>query len=215
MAINGTDKDNNFLIDLIDAGNDAHGNLYELEFSNGIFDGASVTGVNTTTMNLGQALAIRTPSFTPPQVRQDNYTVKYITAFVDWPKAKADVTRNFSLEFRVDANWEVYKKLQEQKNKMFIASQSYASTHVKDAFIVKVFALQTLTDAEGSDDVQNKQSPYGSQYGQNRVQLYQFEDCWVSKIDSPKFTTGNSDSIKVQVTINFEKMYDLETGMPS
>ena len=57
---------------------------------------------------------MRCKGFTPPEVSgADPYRVRYLTAFVDWPTAKVNVTRTFDLEFRVDSNYTVYKQLHE------------------------------------------------------------------------------------------------------
>lgn len=181
----------NNLQDLIQAGNDAHSNLYEINFQGGVFNSSEVS----------QGMTIRTSGFTPPQITQDSYVVKYVTAFVEWPNAKSQVTRNFTLSFRMDANWEIYEKLQEQKNKIFNASHSYASTHLNenDLFNVTVY---TLKDGMSSETVASN----------DRKMLYQFRKCWISKVDTPSFSNSSSESIKVDCTINFLEMYDIESG---
>ena len=186
---------NNYLQDLIGAGNDAHGNLYELVFSGGVFKDASIS----------TGMSIRTSGFTPPSITNDSYTVHYITAFVEWPKAKPEVTRNFNIEFRVDANWAVYQALQTQKNYTLNASHSFAATNLKELedklFKVSVWALK-----EGLVGETIKEA--------DKYKLYEFDHCWVTKLDSPNFTQGGSESIKVSATINFLEMYDIESDFP-
>ena len=185
---------NNYLHDLISAGNDAHSNLYKLVFSGGVFNDSSVS----------QSMSIRTSSFTPPDTTLDKYTVKYVTAYVDWPKTEIQVTRNFNIEFRMDQYWSVYQKLQEQKNKTFVPSHAYALTDLdeikNDLFKVSVYVADEGMKDEQVDLLSKK--------------LYEFDHCFITKIDSPKFTQGTSNSLKVTCTINFLEMYDIESGFP-
>ena len=188
------DVKNNYLHELIAAANDAHSNLYKLKFSGGVFNDSSVS----------QGMTIRTSSFTPPDISIDKYTVKYVTAYVDWPKTEIKVTRNFNTEFRVDQNWEIYKKLQEQKNKTLNASHAFASTNLED---IKndLFSVSVYVSDDGLKD---------ENVNIEGKKLYQFDHCWITKIDSPKFTQGTANSIKVSCTINFLEMYDTESGFP-
>ena len=191
MALNTA---NNYLQDLIAAGNDAHGNLYKLVFSGGVFSDSSTS----------QSMSIRTSSFTPPDIQLEKYTVKYVTAYVDWPKTEIKVTRNFNIEFRMDQNWSVYRKLQEQKNKTLNASHAFAATNLEaienELFKVTVYVADEGMKSEQVDLLSKK--------------LYEFDHCFVTKIDSPKFTQGTSNSLKVTCTINFLEMYDIESGFP-
>lgn len=191
MALNTA---NNYLQDLIAAGNDAHGNLYKLVFSGGVFSDSSTS----------QSMSIRTSSFTPPDTSLDKYTVKYVTAYVDWPKTEIKVTRNFPIEFRMDQNWTVYRKLQEQKNKTLNASHAFAATNL-EAIENELFKVTVYVADEG---MKNEQVDLLSK------KLYEFDHCFVTKIDSPKFTQGTSNSLKVSCTINFLEMYDIESGFP-
>jgi len=191
MALNTA---NNYLQDLIAAGNDAHSNLYKLVFSGGVFSDSSTS----------QSMSIRTSSFTPPDIQLEKYTVKYVTAYVDWPKTEIKVTRNFNIEFRMDQNWSVYRKLQEQKNKTLNASHAFAATNLEaienELFKVTVYVADEGMKSEQVDLLSKK--------------LYEFDHCFVTKIDSPKFTQGTSNSLKVTCTINFLEMYDIESGFP-
>ena len=184
----------NYLQDLIGAGNDAHSNLYEIVFTGGEFSSSA---------EFAQNMSIRTSGFTPPSITNDSYPVKYITAFVEWPRAKAEITRNFNIDFRMDANWEVFKKLEKQKNLTLNASHSFAATDLKaiedKLFKVSVYALK---DGMPSENIK----------ASDKKKLYEFHHCWITKIDTPKFNNASSENIKVSVTINFLEMYDLESG---
>ena len=184
---------NNYLQDLIAQGNDAHSNLYKLVFSGGVFSESSVS----------QSMSIRTASFTPPETTIDKYTVKYVTAYVDWPKTEINVTRNFNIEFRVDLNWNTYKKLQEQKNKTLNVSHAFAATNLND-IEDDLFKVTVWVSDEGMVDENSRFNK----------KLYEFDHCWITKLDSPKFTQGTANSIKVSCTINFLEMYDIESGFP-
>ena len=181
----------NYLQDLLAAGNDAHSNLYRLEFTGGEFD----------TYNASGAMSIRTSGFTPPSITHGSYTVKYITAYVDWPNGKPEITRNFNINFRLDANWNAFKILEAQKNKTLQASQSFAATWVsdpeKDLFNVKVYVM--------------KDGMHSTEASAEKL-LYEFNHCWITKLDTPSFSNSNSEGIKIQCTINFIEMKDLESA---
>lgn len=192
MALN---LNNNSLKDLVNAANDAHSNLYEIDIY-----GGQLTDVS-------QKLAIRTDGFTPPDVSQESYTVHYVTAYIDWPTPKVNVTRNFPLSFRVDSNWTTYKKLLDQQKVTMNPSHDFVATNVVDLrsqgklFNVSVYALEKGMTSENIE-VSNKKK------------IFEFHDCWITNMKPSDFSRETAEPIKTTCTVNFLEMYDIESGFP-
>ncbi len=182
---------NNYINTLVSASADAQSNLYELEFS-GVLD--SLSKVNS-------SLKVRCNKFTPPEIQQESYDVKFVTATIPRPRAMTKVTRNFTLEFRVDANYTAYKALLAQFNGTFRPTTSFATNDInlfKDAnalFNTKVSVINEglLNEAPSTSTI------------------FQFDDCWISNITPIAYKTGTADPATVTMTINFLQMYDYLT----
>ena len=189
----------NALSSLISASNDAQANLYKVRFSGGILDSSKYE-------NLKDQLMIRCSGIEPPMPTQDNYQVKYITAYVDRPVTKIGLVRNFSLEFRMDSYWNVYKVLLDLHKQFMDASKSWVNIHfLKDngqPDASKFFNVDVnyLTEAEAND----------SDLGEP---LYRFNYCWIDTITPPSFDTNSSDPITVSCSINFLEMKDWQSGI--
>ena len=182
---------NNYLESLIGASADAQNNLWEADFT-----GGNLTDVNT-------SLKVRCDSFTPPEISQEKYDVKFVTASIPRPAAKVKVNRTFSLSFRVDANYEVYKALLTQQKYTFSPTQGFAASdlsYFKDngyLFTVAISAVNVgLQDIEPSTQV-----------------LYKFKNCWIDKIDALGFKVDSSSPLSVNVSFKFLQMEDLQSGI--
>lgn len=183
---------NNYINTLVSASADAQSNLYELEFS-GI---GNLEDVN-------EFLKVRCNKFTPPEIQQESYDVKFVTATIPRPRAMTKVTRNFTLEFRVDANYTVYKALLAQFNTTFMPTMSFAANDInffKEAerlFKVKVYVIN---DALLNNSISTSVSP-----------IFQFDNCWISNITPIAYKTGTADPATVTMTVNFLQMHDYLT----
>ena len=175
---------NNFIESLVGASSDAQGNLYEISFTGGNLSDVS------------ESLKIRVDNFTPPETSQKSYQVKYLTATIDRPASQVDVSRSFSLDFRVDANYTVYKALISQQKITFNPSHNFAAIDI-DALKDSLFTTTVKAVNEGvtKEDMET-------------TTLFKFYKCWISSITPLSFKTGSSDPITVSITINFLKMED-------
>ena len=191
MAISNS---SNYISDLLNAGNDAFSNLYEVTFALSD-DYKDIIDSTTFTM--------RCKDFTPPSVSGgDTYRVRYVTAFVDWPSAKVNVTRTFDLTFRVDSNYETYKNLHLLAKNNFNPNTSYVNTDLTDlaktSFTVTVSVLTNGSSSAAEAD---------------KMELYKFNNCIITGITPIEYKQGDASPITAKATFVFGDMVDLQTSL--
>ena len=191
MAISNS---SNYISDLLNAGNDAFSNLYEVTFALSD-DYKDIIDSTTFTM--------RCKDFTPPSVSGgDTYRVRYVTAFVDWPSAKVNVTRTFDLTFRVDSNYETYKNLHLLAKNNFNPNTSYVNTDLADlaktSFTVTVSVLTNGSSSAAEAD---------------KMELYKFNNCIITGITPIEYKQGDASPITAKATFVFGDMVDLQTSL--
>lgn len=191
MAISDS---SNYISDLLNAGNDAFSNLYEVTFALSD-DYKDIIDSTTFTM--------RCKDFTPPSVSGgDTYRVRYVTAFVDWPSAKVNVTRTFDLTFRVDSNYETYKNLHLLAKNNFNPNTSYVNTDLTDlaktSFTVTVSVLTNGSSSAAEAD---------------KMGLYKFNNCIITGITPIEYKQGDASPITAKATFVFGDMVDLQTSL--
>lgn len=173
---------------LLEVGSDAMTNLYELVLSEGTFSSATT-----------QALTVRCKSFTPPSISQGTYKVYYKTANVDKAKPEVTLDRKFSVSFRVDSQYDIYKALQKQKAITFNPQYSYTATDIENLMKNnKMFTgvLRILV------------KPINSDVDQKYIDLHKYQYCWIESIRPLSFKTGTNNPLEVEVTIAFLKTTD-------
>ena len=191
MAISNS---SNYISDLLNAGNDAFSNLYEVTFALSD-DYKDIIDSTTFTM--------RCKDFTPPSVSGgDTYRVRYVTAFVDWPSATVNVTRTFDLTFRVDSNYETYKNLHLLAKNNFNPNTSYVNTDLADlaktSFTVTVSVLTNGSSSAAEAD---------------KMELYKFNNCIITGITPIEYKQGDASPITAKATFVFGDMVDLQTSL--
>ena len=179
----------NSLNSLISTGNDSYSNLYRITFSGGKLPDDT------------QNLTVRCSNFTPPTSSQKTYSVKYVTATIDRPVPKVDITKNFSLEFRLDDYWNVYSTLLNQQKVTMHASKSLVISSMEDLepylFNVKIDRIINLSESE-DDNVQR---------------LFNYRGCWIESLTPSGFDTSGSDPVTCTCSINFLEFEDLQSGL--
>ena len=188
-------NENNYIQSLVSVGNDAHAHLYEVTF-----DGGFITDVAT-------SMSVRCEGFSPPDQSHESYPVKYVTAWIDRPKTKITVTRNFTLKFRLDDNYILYKRLLEQRKLLANPAHSYARSNILDLrdagllFNVKVNIIKEMNDLDTEESEMHEV-----------MRLFNFNDCWIESITAPAY--GDSgDPQTVDVVIDFLTMQDWQSGL--
>lgn len=186
-------SDTSYLQTLVKNSADAQSNLFEI-----VFTGHSQSALyNANTTNL----SVRTNKFTPPATVHESYEVKYVTATIPRPKAMTKVTRNFTLDFRVDANYEIYTMLLKQFSRTFQPVLGFATNDIQ-AIQDRLFDVKVNVINEGVIDTNPTSET-----------AFIFEDCWISNMTPIAFKTGSSDPATVTLTINFLRMKDPQTGL--
>ena len=185
---------NNYLQELVKTAGDAYSNLYIAQFLGGVFNAQSIS----------EGMSVRCDGFTPPSIDQASYQVRFINEHIDRPSTKLNVTRNFSLTFRVDANYTVYKAICQQRDVTFDPTRSFTATDIYELkqnnklFSVTINALKNGLNATT---------------GNESLTLFKFRDCWITRIDPLKFSYSSGDPLTVNVGINFIEMEALQSGV--
>lgn len=177
MALgNNTD----YLSDLINLGADAQSNLYELKFYGGIFS----SDTDITIRNAGISL---------PERKQGTHDVNYLTTSVTLPGASYEDAKTVSITFRLDQNYNIYKKLLKQQKKVYGPSTSYANASAKDAtFNISVYAITGQ-----------------SSNGISEVGMYRLKNCYIKAVkQNTTFSYDNSEPITITADIWYQQRED-------
>lgn len=179
----------NSLNSLISTGNDSYSNLYRITFSGGKLPDDT------------QNLTVRCSNFTPPTSSQKTYSVKYVTAAIDRPVPKVDITKNFSLDFRLDDYWNVYSTLLDQQKVTMHASKSLviSSMEALEPYLFNVKVDRIINLSESEDD--------------NVQRLFNYRGCWIESLTPSGFDTSGSDPVTCTCSINFLEFEDLQSGL--
>lgn len=196
---------NNYLEALVQAGADAQQNLFVARFT---FQNNSP---NKNNPELSEALTVRCTSFDPPQVSHSGkYVNKFITAYTPRPAAKVQVDRHFDLSFRVDANYFLYKRLLLQQNVTSNPAQSFAASDIQSLMDIKagmLFDVSIWTVQSGVIDY-----TYGLDSEHNGLNIYNFRNCWIEKIDPLPLNMDQAEAQVVKLSCNFIQMEDLQSN---
>lgn len=187
----------NALTTLVSASNDAQSNLYKVRFSGGILDSEFE--------DMKEQLTIRCSGITPPMPIQDSYQVKYITAYADRPVPKIGLSRTFSLTFRMDSYWNVYKVLLSLQRKFFDPSKSWVNINFLNSSGQPDSSKFFTTEVNYLEEAEVDDTSLGNP-------LYKFNYCWIESITPPSFNTNSSDAVTVTCQINFLEMEDFKSG---
>ena len=188
-----------FLSDLINQGSDALSNLYYLEF----VCPSIITG------NTPSLLKVRAGDFKPPAFNQTTDKKNYMTVSVDLPKPEIQGDKKFSITFRVDENWDIYKKLIELKQRTSKPNVGFINPNVNDYandLTIKVFAYDS--------SVPSTNSSTGIYHDYNKFkELWVFKYCWITALTGLDFTYDSSNALKVTAEISFQDFEDPETKL--
>lgn len=178
---------NTYLKSLIDTGSDAMRNLYLVEFF-----GKSIEDIAE------EVLKVRNQDFTPPSFTQTTATKSYLTVDVDVPVAEITGEKAFSLTFRLDSNYSVYKYLLEQQAATLSGNEGWAINEVPDSdtsygFSVRVRAFDRSIKGAAADP---------NNYEEYSV-LYEFRHCWIKSLTGFSYTYNSNTPLTIKADIGF------------
>ena len=188
----------NYVTDLLEAGNDAFSNLYEVKFT---LPTSSNSG-GTASADYGRVFTMRCKGFNHPEATAaDPYTVLYLTAFVEWPTAQVNVTRTFDLEFRVDSNYEAYRELHKLAKSNFDPNTEFVDTNL-DTLKDKSFTVAVSVITNGSSSADNTDT----------LQLYEFKNCLITGITPLAYKQGTAEPLVATASFIYGDKGDLQSS---
>lgn len=169
-----------YLSDLINLGADAQSNLYYLKLSGGEFTGE-------------EAFSIRNAGISLPARKQNTHEVSYLTTSAELPAASYSDDKKVSITFRLDQNYEIYRKLLKQQKKVYGPSTSFADASPSSAdFTIRVYALTNQ-----------------SSNGITQRLLYTLKHCYLQKVkQDTAFSYSNSSPMTVSVDLWYQERED-------
>lgn len=185
--------ENIFLKQLIDDAADALDNMYDVTIT---FPGGDE----------GAAMTVRATGFDIPEAETEAYTVKYKGSTYYKPKSSMNFDRKFSLEFRVDAAYNVLETFGKWHSYTANPATGGVANIAAAQGTVEVVALSTPFTAYGTDEtsVLGNVDDNGVFKSSAKSKKWLFENVWAAKVGQPKFKTESSgDPHKITVDFYF------------
>lgn len=199
---------------LVDAGADALSNLYYIQFlSNG--NSGYVDGTMST------ALTVRSTQVSLPTATHSDKERHFLTTSASFPVAEIQMDKQFSITFRIDSHYDVYRYLLRQQAVTTIPNLAYAASELSEeknaiitngdqnnrGFTVRFYSMQRgVSNTIYETPVMTGDGFIPSQYGYKM--LYEFSYCWIEKLTPLEFGWDKADAQTVQASINFMKYLD-------
>lgn len=182
---------NSAIATLLDNGADAMSNMYEVYIT---FPGN----------DSGKAMTVRADGFNIPEMDVATYDLEYHGQKVSKPKTVLNFDRKFSLNFRMDAGYQLHK--------LFLQWQGYVGNPVTGGVAnvagalgeVRVTALNDayIAQSQQAQSFQDKLNDNGS-LKEVDGQTWVFKDVWVNKVGQPQYKTEGGDKFTFAVDFKF------------
>ena len=176
--------DKNYLQTLISQGNDAQTNMYLVKI-----DYPGLSDVDKA------AITVRCKGFTPPQIEQQPYSVKFLNVHIDRPRAKITVNKYFDITFRVDVNYRYYTMLFGFQKKILNGNSDVNRSNIN---------IDTIKDSSATITVSALQD------NTTELALYKYYNCWIESITPVAYKQGTSDPAEITVRFNYLTFEDLQ-----
>lgn len=206
----------NYLSTLIQAGEDAMTNLYYLEFEGVGFSTPTYGSDNKTVTKWDGAdhkFTVRCEQFTPPQMPEHKTnTVHFLTDSEDIPTTGFDFTKQLQFTFRLDANYELYRRLLLAEKEILNANNSSAQAYAAKSLLgskPKDMGFTIKAYVASSSDPNAEDKDFGSMDSATKEgwhKAYQFDYCWIKTITPPSFSYEGQDAQTIGVTVIFYQM---------
>ena len=202
----------NHVTELIKAGADAMSNMYDVKI---VFPDDIQTQLGTDI----QAMIVRAKGFTPPEAEVVNYKVNYKTVEIDRPATKITMNRQFTISFRLDAYYAVYRALKMWAGRNGTPSTGYASNalwdsaagspnNIKGRVIVTALSTPVLMDPSNPYFAEGVNTGNFSENPNSENLIWEFDDVWVQKMTEPQFTMDDAGTMDIEATFFFGNMKD-------
>lgn len=174
MALSST---NNHYTTLFSNATDAMSQMFKVVFLNGRFN--------------GQEKTVRCTGFKISHLKQQEYTKRFVTAYIDSPAPKIDGEKMFQITFRVDENYDIYKELLDWRNVLCDPSKSAVDVDLngnKNAFSdIQVYRIGNNGGEEGI-------ATYGK--------------CWCTNVALSSYSTSSAQPMTATATIYYTTAND-------
>lgn len=181
---------NNYLSALVNAGADAHSNLFNVVIDDKLID-----------KDLSQILSTHITNFTLPHFGIDmGNKIHYKTVSMSAPTATITGKKELTLEFRLDGAYQIYAYLLKARNRQCQPNLGKATTAVDDSMKITVTAL--------ADNISTSALDPTSETGYKKIAEYRY--CWVKNINIDAYSYDGSRPMKVTATIGFWEFDEME-----
>jgi hypothetical protein len=175
---------------MLDLGRDALSNLYDL-----VID--PVDGLNF------DQLTLRINDFTPPESSISTYERHYKTRKIEITGAKIEQDNQIDIEFRVDQNWDEYRKIVGWRNKVYDPKTGQILGGSNMQTTIKVLAYAN----DANEDLVQAGMSDGRIAGDGAM-TWVFENAMPIKIATSGFTREGSDVVTGTITFLFTNFYE-------
>jgi hypothetical protein len=175
---------------LIASGIDAFSNLYDVRIT---LPGGDIK----------DAWSVRATNFSPPELTHGTYDVDYKIIQIKRPNALIEGDRKFTIEFRLDAGYQLYRDFTTWKNlwvdptnggSIQFGALSYAGATGSGMYgLVEVVAYKSSGASSGISTVQS--SPVGAKWN--------FKDVICMKVGSPTLAREGADAATISADFIF------------
>jgi len=220
---------------LLHAGADAMDNLYDIEIQFPFGFSKFASEVLRSSPRLGWRginLAVRAEGFTPPKQKIETYDVTYGGNKMKKAKPSVNIDRQFSISFRLDAYYDIYRIMHTWRSMVVNASTGFASgaawsKKYDQAELTQEVIGAVTVKALGMPVAMNADNPYRG-YGVTHTQMFgaspedtlsdglapmseqiwAFSEVWVSEVGEPQFKNGAGGTMVIPVTFIFGNFVD-------
>lgn len=210
---------------LVNSGADLLTNMYDIRifFPSSIVDGPNKaykegnpgSGPDVGKFAFNYPVTVRASGFNVPEVSTGTYEIKYHGNTVKRPNGNMEFNREFEIEFREDAAFELRNKFQAWLGATVDPVTGAVSNGINCFGTVEVGTVMneywapTMTNPTGDPDksgdkqIQAADGSLTSRHDGNPIATWSFYHVWVSKVTQPQFSTEGSEASKFTVTFQF------------
>lgn len=150
-------------------------------------------------------IRLRCLTFTPPKFSVKTTNFVYKNYKVTKPLAEIEGDRTFTLSFRVDANYEQYKKLYEWQASTFVPSKIYTSSKIP---VDKLATVRVCSLAAPAEIQSVGSKPLYEVLPLNQLSIWEFSDVWITEVGQPSYSYNKGDPVEISASFTFGEAKD-------